>query len=319
MKNVNYFDSTNKETPYFTNKNKAIDIKKESNFCTYIYQFDEEIGDGHFKKIEAKDFSIEIIDVKLKKDLIIKTQTEEGFLEFSHLIEGKQKIKTNSKISNFIYEANQSYLVFLDKFIGTYSFSKSKHFKEIRIRISNKMIDFLELKYEEFSIHKIEDTFIKKTDEKINHLLIQLIENKLTGINKSIYMKSKITEILSIYLSTESSKSPYSTILESVKSSKKIIKKNINKQFTSKLLAKELQINETELKLNFKNTTGLSIQKFSMKIKMEKAKKLLKLTEIPIYQIADEIGYKNATHFTNAFKKHTNVLPKKYRTDLNLE
>lgn len=316
MKEVNYIDFTKESTAYFTNYNEAIEIKKETHLSTSIYQFKEFIGDGSFTKIETDDFSIEIIDVKLAKDLIVKTQSTTGFLEFSYLLAGEQTIKTNTKHGTIIYKADQFFLTYITDFIGTYHFSSAKQFKEIRIRISKKMMTFLDINQEEYNIHNIEDTFVKKTKETMQKHLITLIDNKLHGATKIIFMKGKIAELLAIYLNTNNSKSPFCSILNSVNKSKEIIIQNLDKQLTSKYIANEICINEVELKQNFKNTTGLSIQKFSTKIKMEKAKQLLKLTEFPIYQIAEETGYKNATHFTTAFKKNTGMLPKEYRSSV---
>lgn len=50
---------------------------------------------------------------------------------------------------------------------------------------------------------------------------------------------------------------------------------------------------------------------------MTKAKDLLRGTQMPIYQIAEDVGYKNATHFSAAFKKYYGELPKQYRNFLD--
>ena len=49
---------------------------------------------------------------------------------------------------------------------------------------------------------------------------------------------------------------------------------------------------------------------------MKKAKELLKMTQLPIYEIAEEVGYKNATHFSAAFKRSYKESPKEYRNKL---
>ena len=41
-----------------------------------------------------------------------------------------------------------------------------------------------------------------------------------------------------------------------------------------------------------------------------RAKYLLENTELPIYEIAESVGYKNATHFSAAFKRFYNETPK---------
>ena len=318
MKDVNYIDFTDNNTAYFTNNNEPTTVKKEQYLRTSTYEFKKFIGDGNFKKIETKDFSIEIIDIKLAKNLRIKTKSNTDFLEFSHLLSGEQKIQTNTKHGTIIYRENQSFLAYFKDFSATYQFDNNKRFKEIRIRISPKMRDFLGIEINDYNIHDVEDTFIKKTKEQTQRLLIDLIENNRGSLSKTIFMKGRIAEILANYLSSDNSKTPFCEILNTVNGSKEFIRNNLHKQLTSKTIAKEMRINESELKQIFKTTTGFSIQKYSLQQKMDKAKQLLKLTEYPIYLIAEEIGYKNATHFTNAFKKHFKMLPKAYRASVTV-
>jgi len=47
---------------------------------------------------------------------------------------------------------------------------------------------------------------------------------------------------------------------------------------------------------------------------LSKAKNLLKNLQLPIYQIAEDVGYKNATHFSAAFKKQFGHTPKYFRS-----
>ena len=49
-----------------------------------------------------------------------------------------------------------------------------------------------------------------------------------------------------------------------------------------------------------------------------KAKKLLEYSQKPIYEISEIVGYKNATHFTAAFKKQEGTTPKKFRMAKNI-
>jgi AraC-like DNA-binding protein len=77
-------------------------------------------------------------------------------------------------------------------------------------------------------------------------------------------------------------------------------------------MALKEQILKNELKRNF----GCSISRFSTIEKMNKAKELLKNPQLPIYQIAEEVGYKNATHFTAAFKRYFGNTPKYFRNNL---
>ena len=70
------------------------------------------------------------------------------------------------------------------------------------------------------------------------------------------------------------------------------------------------------LNKEFCRVFGYSIHEFTLAEKMNQAKLLLENTDKMIYQIAEEVGYKNATHFTAAFKKQLGVTPKQYKKSL---
>ncbi|CDI48974.1 transcriptional regulatory protein [Clostridium tetani 12124569] len=63
----------------------------------------------------------------------------------------------------------------------------------------------------------------------------------------------------------------------------------------------------------FKNVIGCTVYEYIKKVRMEKAKYLLKSTNMSVLEIANEIGYENPSKFANAFKEYNNVTPLKYR------
>ncbi len=63
----------------------------------------------------------------------------------------------------------------------------------------------------------------------------------------------------------------------------------------------------------FKKATGLSINQYLIKVRMQKAQELLKTTDIKIFKIAEQVGYWNRSYFTLAFKEYTGMTPKEYR------
>ena len=63
----------------------------------------------------------------------------------------------------------------------------------------------------------------------------------------------------------------------------------------------------------FKETTGMSIKQYHIKLRMNKARYLLKRTDLSISKIAETIGYTDSLYFSKLFKKHVGCSPKKYR------
>lgn len=74
-------------------------------------------------------------------------------------------------------------------------------------------------------------------------------------------------------------------------------------------LARAVGTNEATLKKNFKMVYGTTVFGYLTARRMELAKELLLEKELKVSAVAQEVGYKYASHFTAAFRKHFGVLP----------
>jgi len=63
----------------------------------------------------------------------------------------------------------------------------------------------------------------------------------------------------------------------------------------------------------FKDKTGLTVGKFRRNCRLQEAMKMLATTDMPIKQIAYELGYRHTSSFVRAFERHTGVSPSDYR------
>ena len=63
----------------------------------------------------------------------------------------------------------------------------------------------------------------------------------------------------------------------------------------------------------FKVETGQNIVKYISKYRLEKAKELLETTTIRVGDVAEKVGYLNASYFISLFRNTTGYSPAKYR------
>lgn len=63
----------------------------------------------------------------------------------------------------------------------------------------------------------------------------------------------------------------------------------------------------------FKQYTEVTYVEYLTRVRIDKAKELLRLTEYKFYQIAEKVGYTDPNYFSSSFKKHTGLTPKQYR------
>ena len=79
-------------------------------------------------------------------------------------------------------------------------------------------------------------------------------------------------------------------------------------------LAKKIGLSHRQLNRRFKEATGLSPQQFQVRVKIEKACKLLRETEKALVQIGLELGFCDQSAFTAQFRKRMSMTPRQYRT-----
>ncbi len=79
-------------------------------------------------------------------------------------------------------------------------------------------------------------------------------------------------------------------------------------------LAVFLKIHEGYLHRIFKCHTGQTPNEYLTHLRLDKAKMLLRRTQIPISQISDYVGINSRQYFTSLFKKHLGKTPSEYRS-----
>ncbi len=63
----------------------------------------------------------------------------------------------------------------------------------------------------------------------------------------------------------------------------------------------------------FRQATGLAPFEFVARIRVEEAKRQLRETEASVFDIAVDVGYQSASHFSQLFRRHVGVTPTAYR------
>lgn len=131
---------------------------------------------------------------------------------------------------------------------------------------------------------------------------------------RRIYLEGKILELLSLQLKNsliEPIEKPRQIInpdLQKLEIVKQLLEQNIKTPHSLIELAKKSGLNDFKLKKGFKETYGHTVFGYLAELRMQKAQTLLQ-KGLNVSEVADAVGYKNAHHFTAAFKKRFNLLP----------
>ena len=77
--------------------------------------------------------------------------------------------------------------------------------------------------------------------------------------------------------------------------------------------AEKLDLSERSLDNAIKKVYGCTTKRFINAKVIQRTKKLLQGTDVPIKNISIDIGFSEESNFSNFFKKHTGTSPRKYR------
>lgn len=142
-------------------------------------------------------------------------------------------------------------------------------------------------------------------------MLYQALKNDYSLAN-FMYITDVISLILSsTYLLQQKKQTDQSSDL--VTAAIRYMYENIDKNFSLQELADHFCISPSYLSRQFKNTTGHGPIDFFNQIKIDEACKLLRSTDLYIYQICQKLGFTDQYYFSRLFKKKTGLSPRAYK------
>ena len=97
------------------------------------------------------------------------------------------------------------------------------------------------------------------------------------------------------------------------------INENLNKPLLNSDMAELLHMHPNHFIRYFKGKTGVTPQDYITQKRMENAKRLLEKQDIPIAEIAEQVGMCDMAHFSKTFKKIYSMSPKQYRKNIYIE
>ena len=105
----------------------------------------------------------------------------------------------------------------------------------------------------------------------------------------------------------------YDSQITTVREIHALLVSELSARHTIDELAARFHINKTTLKSTFKTVYGKPVAAYMKEYRIKRAMEFLAHSDAPISEIADAVGYKSGSKFTEAFKDVTGMLPKDYR------
>ena len=88
---------------------------------------------------------------------------------------------------------------------------------------------------------------------------------------------------------------------------------HLSEKITIADLSHLLAVSPTYLKAEFRRIYGISVHGCLMDLRMRKASELIHCTDLPIYQIAQQVGYTGINQFSSVFKRFYGVTPGQFK------
>lgn len=153
---------------------------------------------------------------------------------------------------------------------------------------------------------------------KAADIVEEINQKKLDGFLRSVFIEGKLYEMLVIQIAQYQDDQGEDNLpkilrqrdIENVKKAIKIVKANLDTNFSIDYLANEVGTNVNKLQEGFKYMYDLTVNKYMQHLKLEVAKEMLESSDNNISQIVNLIGLNNRSYFSKIFKEKYNVSPK---------
>lgn len=97
---------------------------------------------------------------------------------------------------------------------------------------------------------------------------------------------------------------------------KNYIEKNYMNDINLELLSEELNFTPSYICKIFKKNTGIRITEYLNQVRIEHAKRLIKKTNLKVYEISEMVGFARASYFCTVFKEITGIKVSEYKNSL---
>jgi two-component system response regulator YesN len=98
-----------------------------------------------------------------------------------------------------------------------------------------------------------------------------------------------------------------------IESAKRYIEKNYMLELTLSSLAEQYNYNSTYFSELFKEAAGISFIQYVTEVRMKHAVRLLKETQLTVWDVTELTGFRSPSYFSSKFKKMFNLSPSDFR------
>lgn len=285
-----------------------------------------EKGKGYLKKVILKpSMEVFISDVTFSESLTMKEESGnpqyclafclgEGF---RWRAEGNRKEYEIDCGENYIFYGNQGY--------STCRYNPGQRFYGLSIHLDRETItNFVQQIKKEGSRAGFSYGngvfYNRRSSNAVQLILNDIINCPYRDQVKRIYLEGKVLELIAVYMNelilqegsgcSPAELSPADT--ESLRQARRILDENIASPPTIGKLARLVYLNEYKLKTGFKKMFGMPVHAYIIDKRLEMARFLMEEQRLKVTEAVLLVGYSDASHFAEKFRKKYGVNPSRY-------
>lgn len=263
--------------------------------------------------------------VNLTEEFSMEVEHDFPFLKMHFELYGCSSFVRNNKGSKDAYIPNGTHqLMYFPEVKGTLTYPKGTRYTlEILMSLSylKKILgeDLSVLKSFGLEVKRNQPVKLGDISRPISpamaYVIMQIVQCKLVGISKKIFVEAKIMELLCLQLECfQTEICPLISVcqkedVEKLHFVREYLEQHTDQNLSMDQLARLSGLNSFKLKKGFKENFGQTVFGYWTEVKLQKARMMLIEEEMAIAEVSHKIGYKNPQHFTAAFKRHFGFVP----------
>lgn len=281
-------------------------------------------SEAYYHQLLSKDIYIGYHRMKLGSDRSFSLARSTDVLQMHFVIKGKYEFRRNNRTIISVNESEHN-ILFLTEESVIVNVSKDEELEFVEIQLDLAFVErYISGKHiihdkirsgKPVSLNEVN----MEISPQIQSALHELVNCQFEGNLKSLYVRAKVIELFSLQLAQyeETARAKLSglrvTEIDKMNTVRALITSSPEKTYSLAYLARVAGTNEQYLKSHFKMIYGKTVFNYLTSYRMERAKDLLLQGNKKIAEVAQEVGYRHSTHFTQAFKKHFGYLPLKIK------
>ncbi|AOT73260.1 helix-turn-helix domain-containing protein [Geosporobacter ferrireducens] len=290
----------------------------------------EEAGKGYCRRTIVKpSMEINISDVTFYERITMKESLRNPQYCLAFCLGEALQWSVEENKKEYVLECGESYIFDGNQGNSICSYNPGQRFWGVSVQLDAETIaNFVHHMGKEHFCHGLSygnSLFYKRKFSPAIKLILNDMMNCRYGDHvKRIYLEGKILELVAVYIdeiicengALYSSVKLSSADVLSLHKARKVVDENMASPPTIGKLARMVCLNEYKLKAGFKELFGMPVHAYIIDKRLERARFLMEDKKLRVTEAALLVGYSDASHFAEKFRKKYGINPSEYTKNL---